>query len=1824
MKHSNALLEKLIKINQEIQKQLPYKPNSTNLGPYDNLYRNVLKVYQLFLDELNQLKSKPINDIKTNRNILILEITRRINNKHLEIEVFESKAKNNELIINSEEAKSYFIQPYFDKFRELLNTLNPEELADKLLNEQKIEINDAVLNKISREVIGLQDFRDNFVKSSRFLPNFMLQGNFDNSYIIEAVNKINTLRRGDYLEQTKTKYGVCDEHVALALIKILRRDILSDSDSISKIIISDGNESDGHTFLVINLPLNATMDSRTWGEEAILFDSWANYVAKASDVTFTSKKDFLITHFSNKDINLLNHVNKTTQLLSMMGYENLESINQILIEEYQLISLDEPQLAEMKEFILELIKDIHIPHFNPVIELFLTLIPTKLVATPAGFSKPTLIIDFYFMANLKLENREELRFALAQSLLYLKTYGTGLYEVISDAEQFQLDKQAWQLTQNNEAAIQFLRHEAKYKPLKEDEEPLQLPSLSDGIIPATNEQRIKNLMTLFAENASNNIEAINSKLTLTKNESQVFFRPFKSLELNLTSSFYQPEFSRYPTTLEKIFFLQNQLSSLKKELLPYEMTNLPSRRVKEFCDLVKNLIINWEDTQEVKALDDFITEAMRLHVPGFDRIYMALPQIRTARGHYKPLGPFKQLNEVIGSFMNASTKEQAQTTAKKILQLYPLLKNHFITTNIIVINKYANNYLQKFITKHDGLVPTQNERFFGSILGKQMQWPKFSSEVQIERYLSWVKQDKSGLIAQCLWRMGFNGEEVIFDALPKDFINSQILEYEANIPISFTGPLEKYHLSEINYRIALYSYLSKTHTLDISMFNLPLSFEEQVKQYIEINEPALRCPNVTCNLNCNNEAVNVLLDKFATIALSGSQTEKEVVKLFFLGRPDKKDLIHLYIPYVSSFFAELTLDSLYSQFCFYQTYKGIKFNLFTPEETWQLAIKLGRYQSIPLALLINYSGILNLDTLSNIALFFQKATENGFEIKYIDIINDFLEKNKNTMISGDTALLFHIINDYPMWSRENEVFSKFTWTVPSKDDLDKISLAEAITIYQGCKQYNLLSSYQEQHDFGQLILNKISEILIDDDKILAIESFLFHLKDIKLQNKSLLLWINTIIKIYGQDDNTYTYFAHLTSIIDRVLAQASAKDHEKILSLLANTICAQEEISRYIGLKLAPEKYLNIKKQQKREQADSLLAHLGSTTKFLAQDENSQKATLDFISRPLTDLSLIAFATFLIENDIAEKFLNTFDTSFNEFNIFSYDEKLKYLKVQLQLFYESFWDRPLAQRAVLIDYLVIPASAILTEENMTKAYQDTFIYAANTLFPEHHLINSDDELAVAFLKAYLNAANQYTRSILLAGILVVSNETVQQSQPLSTGKKLALLCEHMGPAYIKLAQAIHSHPNTPESIRYDLAHVKGHANPPLRWDLWRLIEEVLPDELVKQIKYVGKLLGSASYNLALEVELQSGEQVVLILLRENAFKDANDGFEHLKETIDSCAHPRALAFKDTLSAMLEEAQRLSAAEMDSQISTQQINQAQGMYNTAMMVTVNNNYLINMKPIQVIHSGPGYRFIDRMYGTEFNELPDSTPEEKNIKKAISIAVMTMELTHILKGGVFDSDRHGNQLRVIINQDTKTIHLGLYDFGEMALNPPTPQEIVLLAGVFHKLLQPIILFQGHDGIDTVLAKHIQQNVENNPTGAHYLMRVRRSLLALRDFHQYLSNEDFLTILVSIVHTQQLPISFQHVLKLPIILLDKANTVKKKAEALLANLHSLNQEAKDISLQKKAKPSGYPLYPLEMTRLYSQGGALFKFFRQNLCSKFKNPKLDKDEVEIKNNKI
>ena len=293
------------------------------------------------------------------------------------------------------------------------------------------------------------------------------------------------------------------------------------------------------------------------------------------------------------------------------------------------------------------------------------------------------------------------------------------------------------------------------------------------------------------------------------------------------------------------------------------------------------------------------------------------------------------------------------------------------------------------------------------------------------------------------------------------------------------------------------------------------------------------------------------------------------------------------------------------------------------------------------------------------------------------------------------------------------------------------------------------------------------------------------------------------------------------------------------------------------------------------------------------------------------------------------------------------------------------------------------------------------------------------------LESFLNAGNESVRPYQLAAV-IIANRMIE-GQRKNIAFILAKLAEALGAAGVKAGQAAHSNPSTPLEYREALAHLKSRSRIPYRDELWELIEKSVPLEVLNQIGKVKKILGGASFYVAVEVKMKNGETAVLRLLRKDAKQEAQDGFARLNATIARCQDPRIAKIKDDLSQIIQEAEVSAQMEINSESVQKQYDIAQKIYGGRRHTVVidNKTYHIRIKPVDLFASGPGFQLISKADGIEFNDLKRDA-NNLPLCQAVALGVCKTVLPNMIGKGKFDVivtvDKHAlTQKRESLNRE-----------------------------------------------------------------------------------------------------------------------------------------------------------------------------------------------------------
>lgn len=1750
MFNRNELLEALINIKDEINQQIPLAtnrfeqfecvPSYTELGEdetlihEENIHRQFLAHEQYVNTQRNKFSIYEHLNAEFQNYLVQQNIGKPQEINALQKKTFKARAiKESSIMINKTKRTQQLLGGSVNSLEiENYLTENIDSLIEALCQGQQLIIEDADLAHRFKKDLILAEHRDIsqkqlFINKPALLASLQKDASTENQ---QKFDKAYAISLGIYFDRIKTDVGYCGEHAVLSLIKIYEAYLIKGETVLEEIFITyfDENDqpNDGHTFLAINRdPDSKLSDIASWGSEAILFDAWNKLVCKAEDYpslahhyfSFPEGAKWESLKFNNDDFWLIRSLNTTYERFYITGNSEREKREPLLLEEYGLVSLENPDLQTCKNFLNNLLQKLLPNNFNYQVEIYITTLGKQPVKVPGGFNEPKIAVHKDFLLEIAAGSAPiaTLEFAILRALYFIKHFPLANEGDILDTDNLYLDKLAIEQSKNGPVAIDFLRRCIEFEKKHTETHPFKI-IISDtnfnlNAIGLAYQQRIKNINTLLAQH-----EQFRTGAAATSAPKHIA----SELENIHKENLFFPGFYKCKNRLEKIKYLQSQLAVLHIELLPYESSNIPSIRLKEFCRLLTDININLQDPEHAQAIDELLDAAFDLKISGFEYIYhciLGFPKKTWDKAYLIPLGPFKALQQHMAEFIFADKFLTASNAAIKFMACEHKLKNHFGLS----LHESERLYTFKYKKDHGNQPPTGQDRFFGSSIGHNIIWQSFilqNYQLSWERHLAWSHQDKTQTIAKTLWRLGAVKDKRLWPV----FSLKQLFEFTSLEHKNFYPPLSTRgaRFDDNEYEAIHYMLredASLNHRPQAGMFNDPLiSFETAFIQFYDLNIAGLIAPHD--NFNTNNQSIRFLLRQFARIAIRGSQEDRKVVKSFFLGRQDGRDMKHLQ----EGSHRQLDYDTPYIKFIFEQRYENIEFELFSLEDFINilndLEICFKAYEVPAIQILRMFK--LDFDTFSLtcikqlIPLLKAKSLQTHMNKIFEEHIKQY---GPFQLFSLEAVEICHLINQYMpelFFSKERRtLLASFIWPSSFFSSPQNMEINDLIYLYRTFDVNLSFPSLSAQQYLGGIILENFNRLQDAEAKISAAEKILFveskgfkiPLADLQLRNSIASLWVELILLKHGKDSNLDSYVETITPIINQVFQASANRDVIYILNLLANALETQQRLSDYLGTLLEPEKYLVLKKA--KSSTSNAVNVLGAISSYLGKNSADKLQFLDFLSAPLSTLTLNAFSNHLLQHRKADQIAKILGYSMQV------TQDIKTVEHLSQLLYHMFWDRHLEERAVVINYLLLPPDTEVDEQTQRQAYAEAYIYVAKKLFPRGHDEASDDHAALAFFKAYLDTADNYSRGFLLAAMLVTSNEAQQTARASSVGKKLALLCEHMGPAYVKLAQAIHSHPQTPENIRSDLDHIKGRANPPTRWQLWRILCDTVPAALRTNIARVGGLLGSASYNMALQIRLSDNNEVVLLLLREHAEKDAKKGFAHLKSTFSVCQHKKINSLRSSALEMIDEASELSLVELSHECGDIQNKLAVDIYHLSMFInSARDTYNFNIYPSKTISSGAGYRFIEKISGTEFNDLSAATAHDIEIRKLVARTVMTMEFINILSGRHFDCDRHGNQLRVMVDEENRVVNLGLYDFGEMLLNEPGQEELQQFKKLIHDLP---MAFLRNIAVDKIFSGHIEQALQSGQE-TRYLMRIRKAFLALEDFRKTLSAHELLDIM------------------------------------------------------------------------------------------------------------
>jgi hypothetical protein len=455
---------------------------------------------------------------------------------------------------------------------------------------------------------------------------------------------------------------------------------------------------------------------------------------------------------------------------------------------------------------------------------------------------------------------------------------------------------------------------------------------------------------------------------------------------------------------------------------------------------------------------------------------------------------------------------------------------------------------------------------------------------------------------------------------------------------------------------------------------------------------------------------------------------------------------------------------------------------------------------------------------------------------------------------------------------------------------------------------------------------------------------------------------------------------------------------------------------------------------------------------------------------------------------------------------------------EIELLHKNFWTYPIALRAVMIERLLLAGK---DDNDVDQIYEKAL----------GKMVNNETEHASeirSLIKSYVSSLHPSQRSLALAAMISASPKS--EAEGLRIGEALAFFLETMGPAETKLGQCAESHPKVPKEIRNDLKKLKFKAAPPLRWEIIDQIKELnnqiqdsynsyakeqgiksedLDEHKRIYIKHIGKILGSGSLFVTVELEMSDGSIQVLALKRRDAKERAQAGFDTLTKMVSKLPDG---PMKDTLNELAQSAKSKLEEEVNCMIADEQYALANQLYNGKKII-LDDGTEYEFDSAKVTAQGGAFYMMNEIDGDHFSEIIDKNDAqaEKRVKD-ISKSILTMELSNILQGK-FCNDRHGGNVKV-------NGKIGHFDFKALSLKSWDRSNYDQFAEI---LLQVVTkaneIKKPDDFIDKFL--DIQKSIRDRGEEIKPLVsEIQKALLSLSEYSRNLVPEELKTCLLSAI--------------------------------------------------------------------------------------------------------
>ncbi len=590
-----------------------------------------------------------------------------------------------------------------------------------------------------------------------------------------------------------------------------------------------------------------------------------------------------------------------------------------------------------------------------------------------------------------------------------------------------------------------------------------------------------------------------------------------------------------------------------------------------------------------------------------------------------------------------------------------------------------------------------------------------------------------------------------------------------------------------------------------------------------------------------------------------------------------------------------------------------------------------------------------------------------------------------------------------------------------------------------------------------------------------------------LQETELMkIYVDALYAELGPDNDTFSHRYDIREIKRRIngtdtndVPLFNNTEKAKLFRMLSDKMVSQQNESEMLNHNVTVSDAQIQNNDKYGRAAEAFLA-------FLESRPRAAVSTIEFLNRRLTSASV---------NRYRDELVNLDD---------SYSIRKEWITTEfLEFFYNSFWNEGLAFRSVVMNKLL---NRISNSNYESERIDAQIQYVCNMHFPESSPYRQDAEF---IFKTAIMAFEPFERGLILAAIAAADENKDDQHKNAakSVGAGLRMFFENMGPAWVKFGQLLSYVPELPSEIRDDLGKLKDKADIPARWDLFESIKTTLPAELQKSIVHVDEILGAGSFWVTAKikyVDVSTGQlhDKVLSLLRPNALKKTRSGFAVIEKAVaDMAAHDTK--YKPLLK-VAQQARKSAEYEVDVVYGNAQFEQAKKLYGDISVTIDGVAYTPNVSDWEYYGVGKdavGYKLMDLARGHTLDKVNASA----DTRRKMALAYVTIELTNLFKGNVWDIDRHMGQQNFEILPDGN-VNINIYDTGAQMNRAPDAVDKMLLADVLYDLMHAARMGIGLDKQILETIRRLDNIEAKYKINTSYVADVQKGLMALSDIIEY----------------------------------------------------------------------------------------------------------------------